>query len=92
LFVSLRASRDRDRAILASFCKKTSNAGALRLHSKSEKSLTARRFCAVFGESAWQPRLPFRLFGLLDPLALAEAHAGAAPVFVDEFDPAQFKG
>jgi hypothetical protein len=29
---------------------------------------------------------PFRLFGLLRTLAFAQAHAGAAAVFVDEFD------
>ena len=33
-----------------------------------------------------------RLFGILRPLALAQAHAGAAAVFVDEFDARLFKG
>ena len=36
--------------------------------------------------------LPFGLFWLLQPLALAQAHAGAAAVLVDEFYAAQFKG
>ena len=35
--------------------------------------------------------LPFGLFWLLQPLALAQAHAGAAAVFVDEFDARFFK-
>ena len=50
--------------------------------------LTARRFRAVFATSAWQP---LRLFGLSESLAFAQAHAGAAAVFVDEFDAGGFK-
>jgi hypothetical protein len=35
--------------------------------------------------------LPFRLFGLLRPLALAKPHPRAASVFVDEFDAGSFQ-
>ena len=35
--------------------------------------------------------MPFRLFGLFQPLALAQAHAGASAVLVDEFDARFFK-
>ena len=34
---------------------------------------------------------PSRLFWLLQPLALAQAHAGAAAVLVDEFDASLFE-
>ena len=37
-----------------------------------------------------QTALPSRLPGLLRPLALAQAHAWAAAVFVDEFDAGAF--
>jgi hypothetical protein len=30
--------------------------------------------------------LPFGLFGLLQPMTLAQSHAGAASVLVDDFD------
>ena len=45
-----------------------------------------RRFCE-FGLS---PTLPFRLFDLLGPLALAQAHAQTPSVFVNEFDARSF--
>ena len=37
-----------------------------------------------------EPHLPFRLFGLLGPLALAQAQAGATAVLVNEFDAGVF--
>jgi hypothetical protein len=35
---------------------------------------------------------PSGLFWLLQPLALAESHAGAAAVFADEFDAGKLEG
>ena len=37
-------------------------------------------------------RCPLELFGLLRPLTLAKAHAGATAVLVDEFDADAFEG
>jgi hypothetical protein len=32
----------------------------------------------------------FKLFGFFESLAFAKTHTGAAPIFVDEFDPGVF--
>jgi hypothetical protein len=41
---------------------------------------------------AGSPTLPFGLFGPFQSLTLAQAHTGAAAVFVDEFDAGCFQG
>ena len=45
---------------------------------------------ASWESARWRCILLFRLFGLFEPLSLAESHAGAAAVFVDEFDACEF--
>ena len=47
-------------------------------------------FC-VLGIWLPAPALPLRLFGLLQPLALAEADTGATAVLGDKFDARVFK-
>jgi hypothetical protein len=46
---------------------------------------------AEAGLARFSPPWPFRLFGLLQPLALAQAHARATAVFGDEFNAGFFK-
>ncbi len=70
---------------LASFCKKTTKRKSPRGFTVEKKGLVQaifRRLWPLAGNLA----LSFGLFGLLRPLALAQAHARAAAVFVDEFD------
>ena len=49
-------------------------------------------FCTVLGQDSQESSPPFHLLGLLGPVALAEPHARAVPVPVDEFDTGKLKG
>ena len=74
---------------LASFCKRLRSASACGFTVEKSKGLT-RAIFAVWPRPA--ATLRFGLFRLLQPLALAQAHAGAAAVFVDELDAARLQG
>ena len=81
-----------ERKIALRSAKRLANAGGTPVQlRKCGKGVIATALRQAFDESDLIPTtLPFRLFGLLRPLALAQAHAGAAAVFVDEFDAGVF--